>query len=579
MKMTESTLLAEARAILAEGPSEQAFIGVRSLIDSLEARELLNQLNVAISQGIQSWTHASRIARTTWEGLPQLMQLPSWPFIETLDFFPHSQPQTLHHQLHAFVHSPEARHLRRINFGHDLTTENLLSLITSANLPNLEAIALSARQLPFEAFQDLGKSELAGRLKELSLSFPPPVFGDGADAYRVLFESQCLSQLDTLSVYFPPAGLLDRLNSFRLPALKSVRIQCFDGASSINELLRAETLLSGLQSLQLPSSQIGDDGIQQLLRSAPLESLVSLDLTDNNLGSRSASIVADWKHVSSLQKLFLGLNPIGAEGWAALGRLRNTCLQTLCLDRTGGGDFGLKRLVEGGLTSTLEDLDLQGNAIGAEGVALLASDANSNRMRVLTLDNNPLGDQGSKAIGAGDSLGEIRTLSLRHTQMGEDGFEYLTAMNNRVLQHLLLDGGDFGGASIERIADSPFAESLHEISFNGCRLGDVGMLRLCRARELNGLRVLRVGANHIGDRGIAEMKTSNFAPHLWVVDLSHNPIGDVAFREVVASGVLREVNELRIEGTNVTTKSVNTALVNLQRLKLLVHHDLPCWTS
>ena len=74
----------------------------------------------------------------------------------------------------------------------------------------------------------------------------------------------------------------------------------------------------GLETLQLVSNKLGDNGVAQLAQATHLPRLVTLGLNYNDCGARAAAALAESRAFPSLHALGLGDNLIGPEGAEAL---------------------------------------------------------------------------------------------------------------------------------------------------------------------------------------------------------------------------------------------------------------------
>uniref|UniRef100_A0A0G4HKE0 Uncharacterized protein n=1 Tax=Chromera velia CCMP2878 TaxID=1169474 RepID=A0A0G4HKE0_9ALVE len=186
-----------------------------------------------------------------------------------------------------------------------------------------------------------------------------------------------------------------------------------EGAKALAEALRARALPS-LQSLNLSTNKIGDEGVKALakvLKQTTLPFLQSLDLSDNEIGAEGAKFLAEALKVEtfpSLQSLELEHNRIRAEGAtalaAALKEVTLPSLQSLNLYYNQIGDEGVKAIagaLKAGTCPSLQSLDLKYNQISTEGAKALVEVMKASAfpsLQSLDLENNNIGAEGAEAF-------------------------------------------------------------------------------------------------------------------------------------------------------------------------------------
>jgi len=92
---------------------------------------------------------------------------------------------------------------------------------------------------------------------------------------------------------------------------------------------------TSLTELNLSGTKFPIDSLKDLLTSSARESELKLDLSDNNLGTQGAAIIASLPFKMNIHSLNLSDNELGDEGIAVLaeGLCSNTTLKALVLDR------------------------------------------------------------------------------------------------------------------------------------------------------------------------------------------------------------------------------------------------------
>ena len=218
------------------------------------------------------------------------------------------------------------------------------------------------------------------------------------------------------------------------------------------------------------------------------------------------------------------------------------------------GDAGAAAIAEALKTNTtLERLELSGNAVDADGAAALADAlASSTSLKILNLSDNYIGAAGAlslaSALRQNQSLVELRA---RANELGDEGVgaicEALAARGEESLPTESEGGGssssssssgggirvvDFGNNSLTSEGAAPLAKllsnrTLRELNLYMNELGDAGAELI--SKSLKGDRTLRsldLGGNGVGPdgaRALADALSGNRT--LSSLELGYNPIG------------------------------------------------------
>ena len=293
------------------------------------------------------------------------------------------------------------------------------------------------------------------------------------------------------------------------------------------------------------------------------------------VGPADAATIADALRSNSvLEELLLSGHAIGAEGAAALGAALagvdgNIALRRLCLGAQTFGDAGAAALASSmAAWNTLEDLDLELKGITATGASHLGGGlAKNTSVKKLNMSRNELLDSGVAGLletcwvtpgGDGtdpDPVCELLELHLSETSCGLDGLNMIGVALSRprcTLRVLKCDknpgigtkvdggcGGGSGGdddehplANLLRAGSLPSSSStrgLLSLSLAKCKLGDAGLIRLCKGLAVNrSLVKLDLGYNGTGPdgcRALAAALTQGGAPDLTTLVLRMNNAG------------------------------------------------------
>ena len=177
-----------------------------------------------------------------------------------------------------------------------------------------------------------------------------------------------------------------------------------------------------LQTLDLFGQQLGDRGVDILLRSRRLAGLSSLRLGQNGLGPRGVASLLASARLGKLTSLDLSENPPEGAWMVALapsgvGRLRELLLEDNQLD----GD-SVARLAESAALGSLREFSLRGNPIGDRGADALARSPHLAKLRRLNLEMCAIGDAGAGALADSVALSglDVNGLALDGNLYGPD---------------------------------------------------------------------------------------------------------------------------------------------------------------
>jgi uncharacterized protein (TIGR02996 family) len=216
----------------------------------------------------------------------------------------------------------------------------------------------------------------------------------------------------------------------QLPILADVRELGLCGADlgngGLNLLLRAPHL-GKVETLDLSFNGICDAGVGRLAECRNLPSLTQLNLNDNGrITAAGLARLAESPHLGGLRVLDVSANDVGDAGVAAVAHSTHLGqLHTLLLRNNHIGDAGCQALAGSPLLARMlahdPRLDLRQNAIGSAGVVALAADALLAGVRVLDLSHNDIDDTGLIALAHSEHTAKLTTLLLRQNIISDRG--------------------------------------------------------------------------------------------------------------------------------------------------------------
>ncbi len=278
----------------------------------------------------------------------------------------------------------------------------------------------------------------------------------------------------------------------------------------------------GLTELHLNNAGIGELNIGELCKALWSNRTVKeLQLAGNFITAKATAVLCKALQMSNIvEKLNLSSNPIGDTGAIAIANYihcRPDCrLKGLWLLSTGIGDAGASAIAKAQRIHPLEELYLQKNNVGPQGVADLAATLSTDTvLRVLNLHQNRLGDDGVLAL-ANEGLFQNESSRLEQLVLSSNGI-----CNNAAVAL----GAYLGWNPSIRILDL----SMNRISDAGIKVLSVGLTQNFR------LNCLNLGANLITDTGVKALaKALQLNRSLESLCLYRNPcIGQVGVKAMV----------------------------------------------
>lgn len=212
-----------------------------------------------------------------------------------------------------------------------------------------------------------------------------------------------------------------------LAHVSELNLSCNDlGNGGVNVLVRS-THLKHVECLDLGFNGLDDDGVKVLAEATALPALRELALNDNGqVTSDGARAVAESPFLAGLRSLDLSGNDVNEHGVRSLAASRSLgALEALKLAGNHIGDAGVVALVASPLFARClkrdSRLDLRKNTIGPAGAIALAGTADVLAATSLDLTGNYLGDRGFAGLVASRHFGRLRVLRLGQNQITNTG--------------------------------------------------------------------------------------------------------------------------------------------------------------
>ena len=259
------------------------------------------------------------------------------------------------------------------------------------------------------------------------------------------------------------------------------RVRFLDAVRYIDRLAACPTL-AGVRELDLCGNDLGNGGVNILLRSRFLGRVEVLDLSFNAIGDGGLALLARSPSLPRLRSLALtDYDSIGGEGVRSLaGSVLRSELRSLDLSGNDVNDAGIRALVESPYLIRLHTLRISANHIGDTGVAALAESTLLQRLvrrnPHLDLRQNGIGPAGAAALAASVHLAHVGSLDLSGNYLGSDGLAALAA--------------------------SPHLNRLKKLAIRRNQIADPGALALARSDLMPRLRLIDIAENRLTRRGV-----------------------------------------------------------------------------
>lgn len=265
--------------------------------------------------------------------------------------------------------------------------------------------------------------------------------------------------------------------------------------------------------------------LAEVLAAPPLGGITDLDLAGNHLGSRSLKLMASAPFLAQVTRLGLRRCELNAESARAFPQSLMGQLTSLDLAHNALGEEGVQVLAAAATMERLHELYLEGNNIQAAGLRALlqvatlrhlsilglgsssldcagadelARWAGRGSLRVLDLSKNIIGNAGAVTLAESGPMPNLTRLNLAHNRIGDRGMTALVSSPflSRLV-HLDLEGNEFGDLGAQGLAASPHLGNLRELNLDRNRLYDKGACALAASPVLAGLTRLRIKSSYL----------------------------------------------------------------------------------
>lgn len=288
-----------------------------------------------------------------------------------------------------------------------------------------------------------------------------------------------------------------------------------------------------------------ESDLKKLAGSPALEKARELSIRLGEDGPRGLRELFESPRLAALRSLEIHgvLTPALVEQLAAtpaLASLEHLHLKTVVKD--GIGAAGLRTLIDSGTLQGLRRLHLEGQTLGAEGVALLGA---LGKLTSLTIDNDAPRLTGVQALVSSSFAPTLKSLSLTRCELSDKGAIALVQKDAfPSLVHLGLEGSAPGGKKLASWLDAFALPRVESLSLSGSTLRVEGAKALAATRALERIVRLRIAGNAFKHEGASILSRAQHYPRLTELDIGANIIDAVGFRALAEGPFMQNVLEL-----------------------------------
>ena len=332
----------------------------------------------------------------------------------------------------------------------------------------------------------------------------------------------------------------------------------FDDAFALRlaELLKASKL-PYLKTLEFTHRSIGLEGVQAIVE-APLNSLISLKLSQNDLDDQAVDYICNSPNLIKLRVLDLSSNRITSKGLAAIvAKFQLTELYLGENDITSIPDH-LENF------KNLKILNLRGNRISKgnlEGIFDLSARA----LILLDLSHNQLSDE-SIPYRLQSTNFTLKELDLSHNNITSGGIEKILPLISQ-LSFLRLDNNKkLGIEGLELILQAH--PMLVELGLSYTSIGDEGAKRLFKFENFRHIRTLSMRGNLLSNAFYTDINTSEqIKSHLEILAIGDNNLQNPDALKIAQCPLFSDLKEIDISDNPMDLEGARAILKSLKRLK------------
>ena len=381
--MEHSSEWKDLRDSLAAERTRLALRVVRAILDTWRDPTTFEAAFQHARQSLEQWPDEIQHIDCEFLSTDVAIASPSWPVVRVLTT---ADPAAIVHQAERFA----AASLTHLSV-HATNDDVILQFDLRSYQPNLRSFSASSWRMPATMLKQFLQTLCPTKLQRITLRSIPD--NDSWTALKEYLHSSSSFSLEHLGLAYVSPEHLSELFASPPPTLATLDY-AFEPALLL-ELDRQQKLAQQLTSLDLAGQRIGDDGDAALASCPHLVSLERLNLDVCFSGSQGMSMLCKSPFLPKLRHLSLNGDSIGDDGFSHLADAQLGNLESLDVRNCACTVVGAGHLARSAHLGRLTSLNIGMNAIGNDGVAVLAKSLSLSTHPILTalyVWQNQIGD-------------------------------------------------------------------------------------------------------------------------------------------------------------------------------------------
>lgn len=332
----------------------------------------------------------------------------------------------------------------------------------------------------------------------------------------------------------------------------------FDDAFALRlaECLNASKL-PYLKTLEFTHRSIGLEGVKAIVE-APLNSLISLKLSQNDLDDQAIDYICNSPNLTKLRVLDFSSNRITSKGLAAIVakfKLTELYLGENLIDSLPNN---LENLTHVKILNLRENRLTSGNL---EGIVELSKQA----LTFLDLSHNQLNDSCIPDIVQSSSF-KLLELDLSHNVLTSQGIKKILPLISQLSILRLDHNKKIGHEGLELILQAQ--PKLIELGLSYTTQGDKGAKKIFNFEHFRHIRKLAIGGNHLSREFYNEISTfKQMESHLEILGMGDNDLQNTDALKLAQSPLFANLQEIDISDNPLDVDGTMALLNSLKHLK------------
>ena len=311
---------------------------------------------------------------------------------------------------------------------------------------------------------------------------------------------------------------------------------------------------------------VGVKGAEALAK-ASLPSIHVLGLRGAGLDEAACRALAKAPWLGQIARLDISQNPMGDQGVMALFSGAWSSLSVLWMEEVSCRARGLGAMMQGLRKQgvLLEEAALGSNPLGRLGFQSLAEEG-AGSLRVLRVGDCGGEGGGLKAL-ASSAWPQLESLDLSENRLSSKEMASFSLLSAPQLRELDLSGNRFGVVGCGHLAAWCGEGEISELRLDGCEIEDEGALALASA-SLPALRRLGLQGCEIGEKGAVALAGAPWWQGLSLVEVGFNPLGEAGAGALLSGEGEKAWVSLSLAGLGMQGQAIQS-LVHARMPKLI----------